>query len=510
MNRLLEMRDIVKRYGAVVANDHINLDVSAGEIVGLLGENGSGKSTLMKVLYGMVVPDGGGIVFRGRELSGHDPKSASAIGIGMIHQHFMLVEHMTVAENIMLGLDEAGWWLRRPDVNRRIRETSGRLGLDIDPGQQVSELSLGARQRVEILKAILRGAELLILDEPTSNLGPAEIASLLDLMKLLRSEGKGVIFISHKLKEVMAVCDKVVVLRGGRVSGSRAVAETSEAELGSMMVDRAVSDVVVKTAARARGPILLAVKDLVLTRGRGLVGKPISFEIRAGEILAITGVDGNGQTELVDTIAGLRSPEAGCVLIAGEDVTRDSVSARTRAGLAYVPADRSTTSLVQSMTIAENLSLRDMKEAPICRSGFLSMSEIERRAERMIEAFKIRTPGPLGRINQLSGGNQQKIVIARELERQPKVLIACQATWGLDPGSTRFVQEQIMALRDTGSAVLYISSELDEVLALGDRIGVLYDYAIAGVMDADAVDVERIGQMIGGRFDRDAATGVAA
>src|SRR6185312_3795275 len=458
MPELLEMRGIVRCFGALRANDGIDLDVRAGQIVGLLGENGSGKSTLMKVLFGMLSCDSGKIIFRGRELSGHRPRDAIAAGIAMIHQHFMLVDAMTVMENVMLGWPAAGRVLRRVEMADRIRQASRRFGLDLDPSARVGDLPLGRKQRVEILKAVLREADLLILDEPTSNLAPSEVADLLAILRRLRSEGKGIVFITHKLPEVFEVCDRVVVLRAARVSGGAPIGEVSKAQLAEMMVGR---DVTAPHADRSptRGPVRLKVVSL---EGAGL--GPLSFEVRGGEILGVAGVDGNGQIELAETLAGLRQPRAGAVMLDGRDITRAGVAARTREGVAYMPADRSSTALVRTLSIAENLMLRDSRQPPYAQGIFLSIGALHHKAGRLMKEYDIRGQGPKTVAARLSGGNQQKIVIARELDRKPAVLIAHQAAWGLDPGATRFVLERVLALREGGAAILYFSSELEEVL----------------------------------------------
>ncbi|CAN7649877.1 ABC transporter ATP-binding protein [Rhizobium rhizogenes] len=487
MAALLEMRGIVRCYGALRANDGIDLDVHAGEIVGLLGENGSGKSTLMKVLFGMVPPDAGGIVFRGRELSDHRPREAMAAGIAMIHQHFMLIDAMTVVENVMLGWSDAGRLLRREAIADRIRDVSRRFGLDLEPYARVADLPLGRRQRIEILKALLREAELLILDEPTSNLAPPEVADLLDILRRLRDEGKGIVFITHKLPEVLDVCDKVVVLRAGRVSGKGPIAGASRAQLAEMMVGRDVTKPQILTD-HAPGPSRLEISMLT---GAGL--GPLDIAVRGGEILGIAGVDGNGQLELAETLAGLRAFTAGTIKLDGRDISRVSVAARTKAGLAYMPADRSSTALVRSMSIAENLMLRDSRRAPYCRRGVLAGKALAAKARALMEQYDIRAPSPATLASRLSGGNQQKIVIARELERAPAVLVAHQATWGLDPGATRFVLERMIMLRDAGAAVIYISSELEEVLAISDRIAVLSGGVFAGVVPRTEVEMGQIG-----------------
>jgi general nucleoside transport system ATP-binding protein len=500
---LLEMRGIAKSFGAVRANDGIDLDVAGGQILGLLGENGSGKTTLMKVLFGMVRPDAGRIVFRGTELSGHDPKQAIALGIGMVHQQFMLVESMTVAENVMLGWERAGRWLAAAAIANEIRETSRRYGLDLDPDARVGDLSLGRRQRVEILKAILRGAELLILDEPTSNLSPPEIDGLFAVMRRLKTEGKGTIFISHKLGEVLTICDDVIVLRDGRVAGRRPVADATRSELARMMVGRDVTDPLSRCERKA-GASLLAVERLTVLDADGAPRvRDASFGVHAGEVLAIAGVDGNGQSELAEALAGLR-PSSGRIAIGGKNITAETVAARVAAGLSYIPPDRAQTSMVASMSIADNLALRDVRRRPFSRAAWLSRSAIAAHAKRLIESYAIRALGPATLARQLSGGNQQKVVVAREIDRKPQVLIALQATWGLDPGATRFVLEEVLALRAAGAAVLYISSELEEVLAIGDRIGVLHAGRLVGLVERNDVDLEAIGLMMAGAHEANA------
>ena len=497
--RLLEMRGITKSYGSVRANSGIDLDVARGEIVGLLGENGSGKSTLMKVLFGMVRPDAGGIVYKGRELSDHDPRQALGAGIGMIHQHFMLVDAMTVAENVMLGWGGAGRWLKRGAVARAVRETSRRFGLDLDPAARVGDLPLGRRQRVEILKALMRGVDLLILDEPTSNLTPGEVAGLFGVLRQLRADRKGVVLISHKLNEILEITDSVVVLRDGQVSGQRPTRDASAADLARMMVERDIHAALPREPLRQAGAPLLDVRDLSAAGVGGDAISGVSFAIRPGEVLAVAGIDGNGPAALVETLAGLRRASAGQVSLLGEDITGVSVAARVRKGLAYIPADRANTSLVQRMSIAENLALRDVGRKPLSRRAWLDRTAMRTEALRRIKAFGIRTAGPDAAARDLSGGNQQKIVIAREMDRAPKVLLAFQATWGLDPGAARFVHERVMAMRNAGHAVLYLSSELEEVLALGDRVGVLSGGRLVAIVPRAEVDVGAIGLLMAGQ-----------
>lgn len=487
MSPLLEMRGIVRCFGAVRANDGIDFEVQPGEIVGLLGENGSGKSTLMKVLFGMVSPDEGTIIFRGRELTGHRPGDAMSAGIAMIHQHFMLIDAMTVVENVMLGWPEAGRILKTATVAARVREVSQRFGLDLDPDARVAALPLGRRQRVEILKAILRDAELLILDEPTSNLAPSEVADLLSILRRLRAEGKGIVFISHKLPEVLEVCDRVVVLRDGQISGHAPVHAVTRPQLAEMMVGRDVTSPH-SPALHELGAVRLAVAKLTAS-GLGA----LTFDVRGGEILGIAGVDGNGQIELAETLCGLRRAKAGTIVLDGQDVTNASVAARMRKGMAYMPADRSSTALVRSMSVAENVMLRDSMRPPYARRGFLARGALATKVRELMSEYQIRAPGPATIVARLSGGNQQKIVVARELDRNPAVLVAHQAAWGLDPGATRFVLERIVALRHAGAAIIYFSSELEEVLDISDRVAVMAGGGFAGVTRRGEFDLRQIG-----------------
>jgi general nucleoside transport system ATP-binding protein len=493
MAALLEMRGIARTFGPVRAVDGVDLVLNGGEILGLLGENGSGKSTLMKVLFGLIAPDAGSIVLQGKPLVRHRPAEAMAHGVAMIHQHFMLVDGMTVVENVMLGWPQAGRILRRSEMARRIREESLRYRLGLDPDAVIADLPLGRRQRVEILKAVLRDAQLLILDEPTSNLAPSEVSELLSILRRLRTQGKGIVFITHKLPEVLDVCDRVVVLRLGHVSGRARVGDVTRAQLATMMVGR---DVMTPYTPRT------APRDVIRISVDRLAGPsvgPLSFSISTGEVLGVAGVDGNGQLELVEILAGLRPASGGSIRLDGREVTRASVAERVGAGLAYMPADRSQTALVKSMSVAENLMLRDSGRPPFASGAFLSSAGVERKANGLIRAYDIRAPSAETRAARLSGGNQQKLVVARELDRKPAALIAHQPTWGLDPGATRFVIEQTLALREAGAAILYVSSELEEVLDVSDRVAVMADGRFLGIMSCDAVDLAQIGLWMSGR-----------
>jgi simple sugar transport system ATP-binding protein len=526
------MRGISKRYGAVQANRQVDLTVMPGQIVGLLGENGSGKSTLMKVLFGMVRPDEGGIVYDGHELETGSPRAALQRGIAMIHQHFTLVEAMTVAENLMLGWTQDGaassvipakagiqsgpglqrrsWipafagmtgkgpWLDTAGVAAKVREAAARYGLSIDPQARVEQLALGERQRVEILKAILRGAHLLILDEPTSVLSPPEVARLLQFLQRFRAEGHSVVFITHKLAEVLEVADEIVVLRDGQVTGSTPAAQATREGLARMMVGRDLAAPPVRAAAAA-GAELLRVEGLAVHDEHGIERlRGVSFGLRAGEVLALAGVDGNGQGQLADALAGLARPSAGRILLDGQDITAGGARDRLAAGIAYIPADRAGTSLVQGMSIEDNLVLRDVEHAPWSSAGFIARDTVRSTALQRMRDYDIRAASPDVPARTLSGGNQQKVALARELSRQPRVVIAFQPTWGLDPGATRFVMDSLLRLRDGGAAVLYISSELEEVLAVGDRIGVLSEGRIVEITDRADADLDRIGMAMAG------------
>jgi simple sugar transport system ATP-binding protein len=411
-----------------------------------------------------------------------------AAGIGMIHQHFTLIDAMTVTENVMLGWDRAGAILKPAVITSQIEEASRTYGLAVNPGDVIAKLSFGQRQRVEIVKAILRGSKLLILDEPTSNLSPPEVAGLLGVIRRLRDQGHSVVFISHKLSEVIEICDEVVVLRDGAVSGHVEIADATRESLARMMVERDLG-APVERKNHSPGAALLTVESVL---------NDISFAVRSGEILAIAGVDGNGQQNLLDTLAGITPAKTGCIRLGGVDITRMTVRQRLDAGLAYIPVDRARTSLVPRFTIAENMAMRDIDRAPLAFGPFLNTKAIRDMARRRMAAFDIRASGPDVPAGSLSGGNQQKIVLAREIGRQPKVLLAFQPTWGLDPGAARFVLDQLLLLRDAGSAIVYVSAELEEVLTLGDQIAVMSEGRLSRPTPRAAVDVTQIGMLMAG------------
>ena len=498
MAALLEMRGIAKSYGAVRANVGVDLTVQAGSIVGLLGENGSGKSTLMKILFGMVRPDEGSIVFKGEPLPTGSPRETLKAGIGMIHQHFTLVNAMTVVDNVMLALGDSGIWTDRKKVAARIAELSGSYGLGLDPASVVENLPLGMRQRVEIVKTLMRNADLLVLDEPTSVLSPPEVEGLIGVMRRLKADGRAIIFITHKLGEVLSVCDEVVVLRDGKVSGRTPVAGATREGLAHMMVGRTLADAP-QRAQHAMGPERLVARGIGANDSAGLKRlQDASLSVRGGEVLALAGIDGNGQAELCEALAGLRPVLGGTISLDGVDVTARSSTERLAARLAYIPADRSGTSLVQGMSIADNLALRDISRPPFSRKGWLDAAGSAALVAQRTKAFGVRMAGSDAAVSTLSGGNQQKVVLAREIGREPGVLIAFQPTWGLDPGATRFVIDTILAMRDRGGAVLYISSELEEVLAVGDRVGVISEGRIVGITDRADVDIVQLGLLMAG------------
>jgi ABC-type uncharacterized transport system ATPase subunit len=499
---LLELRGITKRFPGVVANDHVDFDLVKGEVHALLGENGAGKSTLMNILYGLYHPDDGEIRLNGSPLRIDSPRVAIDNGIGMVHQHFMLIPVLSVAENIVLGLEpHNGPFLDLDAARERVRDISERFGLAVRPEARIDSISVGMQQRVEILKALYRGAEILILDEPTAVLTPQEAEELFAIVRSLQAEGKSIIFISHKLNEVLEIADRVTVLRfGKRVETVRREGATQES-LARMMVGREVVLRVDKTPAQP-GETLLTAENLVITDERGLEAcRGISFEIHEGEIVGIAGVDGNGQSELIDALTGLRHPVSGRIVVGGRDVTTAGARDVLENGMGHIPEDRQLRGLVLDFTLAENLALHDFRKPPESRFGWLFPRRLIERARRLLTEFDVRGGGPETPAGSLSGGNQQKVVIAREVSRDPRVLVAAQPTRGLDVGAIEFVHRRLVAERDEGRAILLVSFELDEILSLSDRILVFYEGRIVGEYTPD-VSEEKLGfAMTGGRSE---------
>jgi ABC-type uncharacterized transport system ATPase subunit len=499
---VLELRGITKRYPGIVADDHVDFDLTRGEVHALLGENGAGKSTLMNILYGLTKPDEGEIVVHGKQVAFSSAKDAIEAGIGMVHQHFMLIPVMTVAENIVLGVEPVrdGVLLDERGAEERVRELSQQFGLAVDPSALVSSITVGQQQRVEILKALYRGAEILILDEPTAVLTPQEAGELFAIVRSLQADGKSIIFISHKLNEVLEIADRITVLRRGKKIDTVSRQGATEEGLARMMVGREVLLRVDKTPATPTD-VALEVKDLQVIDERELEKvRGVSFSVRSGEIVAIAGVDGNGQTELVEAITGLRRIESGTVSVGGH-AFEGHFTPRTMidAGVGHIPEDRHRRGLVLEFNLAENIALHDYDRPPDSKRGWLYPARLVQRAVRLIKEFDIRGGGPLTLARSLSGGNQQKVVVAREVSRNPIVLIAAQPTRGLDVGAIEYVHRRLVEERDSGHAILLVSLELDEVLSLADRILVMYEGRIVGE-HAAGVGEEEIGlEMLGGR-----------
>jgi general nucleoside transport system ATP-binding protein len=493
----LRLVGITKRFPGVVANDRISFDVRRGEILGLLGENGAGKTTLMNIVYGLHRPDEGEIIVRGEPVSMDSPERAVELGIGMVHQHFMLVPDMTVAENVAIGPSRRPGRSRLGEVGERLRELAARFGLAVEPDALIEDLPLGARQGVEILKMLYRGADLLILDEPTAALTPPEWAQLSALLRNLAADGKSVIFITHKLNELFGVAHRCTVLRDGAVVGTVAIDETDKPSLARMMVGREVTLRVERTRTEPGEPVL-GVRGLTLVEdGRKLLDD-ISFELRAGEVLGVAGVGGNGQNELVETLIGLRSATAGEIVLDGERLDGLDGRAFARHGGAVIPEDRHREGVALDLSLRDNLLMQEFATRTFSRRGILDVGATRRHAERLVSEFEIRTPGVDVRMGQLSGGNQQKAVVARELSRHPRLVIAAQPTRGLDVGAMEFVYGKLAEVKRAGAAILLLSIELDEVLSLSDRIAVIVGGRFLDILDADEADSETVGMLMAG------------
>jgi len=499
MSALLEITGVSKQYPGVLANDNISLSVSAGEVVALLGENGAGKSTLLKAVFGLVKPDSGEIKIGGDPITFGDTAGIISRGVGMVHQHFQLVPVMTVAENIILGDEpKSGLFINMKAARNEIIALSKRYGLEVDPDAVIEDLPVGMQQRVEILKALRKDVKLLILDEPTAVLTPQEIDELLSVVRNLAKSGVGIVLITHKLHEVMAVADRVVVLRGGKLIGTTTPKETDEAGLAQMMVGRSVVLQVNRTEAK-RGSVVLEVKGLQVRDDRKILSvKGVDLSLHKGEILGIAGVEGNGQREFVEAICGMRHREAGEVLINGVATKDMHPHAVHEAGISHIPEDREKHGLVATYSISDNLILNQFDQEPFAKGWIRNLSEISKNAIAMVEKFDIRTPSPFNTAGSLSGGNKQKVVVARELSEELPVLIAAQPTRGVDVGSIEFIHNQLISARDKGAAVLLVSAELDEILSLSDRIAVMSGGKIVAIVDSKGADRNYIGRLMAG------------
>lgn len=501
---VIEMKEITKKFGDFVANDHINLTVRKGEIHALLGENGAGKSTLMNMLAGLLEPTGGEIVINGQTVAIDSPSKSAHLGIGMVHQHFMLVEAFTVAENIILGKETAkGGVLDLKQAIKDIEELSQRYGLAVDPNAKIDDISVGAQQRVEILKTLYRGADILIFDEPTAVLTPSEIHELMEIMKNLVKEGKSIILITHKLDEIRAVADRVTVIRRGKSIQTVDVAGATSQELAEMMVGHSVSFTTAKKAAQPK-EIVLSIKNIVVNENRGVPAvKNLSLDVRAGEIVGIAGIDGNGQSELVQAITGLRKVKSGSITIKDQEVTKYSTRKITELSVGHVPEDRHRDGLVLDMTMAENMALQTYYKEPMSKKGILNFSYMNEYARKLMKEFDVRGAGEFVLARGFSGGNQQKAIIAREIDRDPDLLVVSQPTRGLDVGAIEYIHKRLIQERDKGKAVLVVSFELDEILNLSDRIAVIHDGKIQGIVDPATTNKQELGiLMAGGKIEK--------
>lgn len=496
---VIEMRDITKVFGGFVANDKINMHLRKGEIHALLGENGAGKSTLMNMLAGLLEPTSGEIAVNGQVVNLDSPSKAASLGIGMVHQHFMLVEAFTVAENIILGseltkngvLDIAG-------ASKEIKALSERYGLAVDPSAKVADISVGAQQRVEILKTLYRGADILIFDEPTAVLTPSEIDELMAIMKNLVKEGKSIILITHKLDEIRAVSDRVTVIRRGKSIETVEIAGATNADLAEMMVGRSVSFKTEKQASKPK-EVVLSIKDLVVNENRGVPAvKNLFLDVRAGEIVGIAGIDGNGQSELIQAITGLRKVESGSIELKGDSIVGLHPRQITELSVGHVPEDRHRDGLILEMMISENIALQTYYKEPHSKNGILNYSNITSYAKKLMEEFDVRAASELVPAAALSGGNQQKAIIAREIDRDPDLLIVSQPTRGLDVGAIEYIHKRLIEERDNGKAVLVVSFELDEILNVSDRIAVIHDGKIQGIVSPETTNKQELGVLMAG------------
>lgn len=505
MEYVIEMLNIRKEFPGIVANDNITLQVKKGEIHALLGENGAGKSTLMNVLFGLYQPEKGEIRVKGKPVNITNPNIANDLGIGMVHQHFMLVDPFTVTENIILGQETTSkGMIDIKKAEKDVREISEKYGLAVDPSAKIADISVGMQQRVEILKTLYRGAEILIFDEPTAVLTPQEIGELIQIMKTLINEGKSIILITHKLKEIMEVCDRCTVIRKGKGIGTVTVSETNPNELASLMVGREVTFTTEKIEANPKHPVFeienLHVKD---SRGLGAVNG-LDLTVRSGEIVGIAGVDGNGQSELIEAITGLRKIDSGTVKLNGKDITKLSPRKITESGIGHIPQDRHKHGLVLDFPIGENMVLQTYYQEPNSKMGVLNFKNIYQKAKTLIEEFDVRTPSEFTLARALSGGNQQKAIIGREVDRNPDLLIAAQPTRGLDVGAIEFIHKRLIEQRDNGKGVLLVSFELDEIMNVSDRIAVIYEGKIVAIVDPKQTTEQELGLLMAGSKRKEA------
>lgn len=504
MDYVIEMLHIRKEFGSFVANDNITLQVKKGEIHALLGENGAGKSTLMNILFGLYHPEAGEIRVKGKTVKITDPNVANDLGIGMVHQHFMLVENFTVTENIILGKEPTHrGMIDLKKASKEIGKLSESYGLEVDPDAKIADISVGMQQRVEILKTLYRGADILIFDEPTANLTPQEIVELSQIMHRLTEEGKSIILITHKLKEIMEICDRVTVIRKGKGIGTLDVSETNPSALASLMVGRDVVFTTEKDVAKP-GVETLKIENLVVKDARGVEKiTGLDLSVRQGEIVGIAGVDGNGQTELIEALTGLRKAESGKIMLNNEEITNLRPRKITESGVGHIPQDRHKHGLVLDFSVGENAVLQTYYRPPFSRKGILSHKNIFKKAREIIEEFDVRTQGEYQAVRALSGGNQQKLIIGREVDRDPDLLIAAQPTRGLDVGAIEFIHKRLIEQRDSGKAVLLISFELDEVMNVSDRIAVIFNGKIVDIVDPKTTTEQELGLLMAGhRLER--------
>lgn len=499
MDYVVEMLNIRKEFPGIVANDNITIQVKKGEIHALLGENGAGKSTLMNVLFGLYQPEKGEIRVGGRKVNITDPNTANNLGIGMVHQHFMLVDTFTVTQNIILGHEPTSRGkINYKQAEKEVQEISDMYGLRVDPSAKVSDISVGMQQRVEILKTLYRGADVLIFDEPTAVLTPQEINELMEIMNTLIAEGKSIILITHKLKEIMQICDRCTVIRRGKGIGTVNVSETNVNELASLMVGRDISFKTEKTEAKPE-EVVLEIENLVVKDSRNInMVRELNLELRAGEIVGIAGIDGNGQSELIEAITGLRKTESGKVFVSNKDVTNFSPRKVTESGVGHIPQDRQKFGLVLDYTVGENIVLQTYYQQPYSKGSLLNFKEIYQKADNLIKEYDVRTPSVHTLARSLSGGNQQKVIIGREVDRSPNLLIAAQPTRGLDVGAVEFVHSKLIEERDNGKAILLVSFELDEILNLSDRIAVMFNGEIVANVKPQDTNEQELGLLMAG------------